>query len=390
MRDLLDEELRKPSVFRDESKLDFDYVPPELPNREEHLRRLIRIFRTVVENRVGASQSAVVTGRVGSGKTAMTRTFGDMIQKRKEFDYVHVNCRRHNTASLAIYRVLQHFDSGHPKRGYSVEEMIDSLSRLLRRRDRYLFLTLDEVDCLMDKGGGDLIYSLSRIADDTSESRISLVYVARDTSFRDELDESTRSTLRSNVIELDAYSKEELRDILEQRVDLAFHPGRVADAATDLISGISSEWGNARFAIELLWKAGKKADDEYAERVVPEHVRFAKGETHPEFRREVLDDMDDQRLYVLLGVARLLRSSEKAYLTTGEVKEEYRRVCENYGSTPRKHTQFWHYLKDLDRLGAIDADISGKGERGTTTLVSLPDIPAAFLAQQLEDYLGRR
>lgn len=389
MSDLLDEELKRPSVFRDESKLNFDYVPEELPNREEQIRRLGRFFRTVFENRVGVSQSTVVTGRVGSGKTAMTRKFGDMVEKRKGFDYVHVNCRRHNTASLAVYRVLQHFDSGHPKRGYSMEEMVDSLSKILERRDRYLFLALDEVDCLMDKGGGDLIYSLSRIADDTSESRLSLLYVARDTSFRDDLDESTRSTLRSNVIELEGYSEDELHDILDQRVELAFHPGKVAEESENLIADIASEWGNARFAIELLWKAGKKADDEYAERVVPEHVRFAKGETHPEFRREVLGDLDDQRLYVLLAVARLLRGSEKAYLTTGEVKAEYERVCENYGSSPRKHTQFWHYLRDLDRLDAVDADISGKGERGTTTMVSLPDVPAAFLEERLESYLGR-
>ncbi|MBS1263406.1 MAG: ORC1-type DNA replication protein 2 [Methanonatronarchaeales archaeon] len=386
---LLDEELGRPSVFRDESKLDFDYVPSKLPHREEHLRRLARIFRTVLENRVGASQSALVTGRVGSGKTAVTRRFGVMVRERREFDYVHVNCRRHNTASLAVYRVLQSFDSGHPKRGYSVEEMIDSLSRILRRRDRYLFLALDEVDCLMGKNGGDLIYSLSRMADDTSESRISLIYVTRDLSFRDQLDESTRSTLRSNVVELGPYSRDELRDILGQRVELAFYPDRVSPEAVELISDVASDWGNARFAIELLWKSGKKADDEVAERVVPEHARYAKGETHPEFRKEVLDGLDDNRLLVLLAVARLLRRSDRAYLTTGEVKEAYSRECENHGVKPRKHTQFWHYVKDLDRVGAVDADLSGEGERGTTTLLSLPDVPAEFLEKQLDEHLYR-
>ncbi len=104
----------------------------------------------------------------------------------------------------------------------------------------------------------------------------------------------------------------------------------------------------------------------------------------------MLDDLDDNRLLVLLAVARLLRGSDRAYLTTGEVKEAYRRECENHGVEPRKHTQFWHYVKDLDRVGAVDADLSGKGERGTTTLLSLPDVPAAFLEQQLEAYLSRR
>jgi len=390
MGDFLDEELRRPSVFKDESKLDFDYVPPELPHREEQLRQLARIFKTVLQNRGGASQSALVTGRVGSGKTALTRRFGERVSEEHGFDYVHVNCRRHNTSTLAIYQVLQHFDSGHPKRGYSVEEMLDSLSKILERRDRYLFLTLDEVDCLMGKKGGDLIYNLSRMADDSSENRVSIVYVARDLSFREELGESTRSTLRSNVVELGPYSVEELHDILNQRVELAFYPGKVASETVDLISDMASNWGNARFAVELLWKAGKKADDDGDERVVPEHARYAKGETHPEFRQEVLDDLDEQRLLVLLAVARLLSSSDKAFLKTGEVKDAYELACENFEIDPRKHTQFWHYVKDLNRVGAIDADLSGKGERGTTTLLSLPDVPAAFLEEQLETYLSRR
>lgn len=389
MTDLLEEEKRRPSVFEDESKLDFDYVPDELPHREDQLRRLARVFKTVLDRGVGVSQSAVVTGRVGSGKTVLTRRFGELVSGEHGFDYVHVNCRRNNTESLVIYRVLQHFDSGHPKRGYSVEEMIDSLSKILNRRDRYLFLTLDEVDRLIDREGGDLVYSLSRIADDSSESRVSIIYVARDDSFREQLDESTRSTLRGNLLELGVYSRKELEDILDQRVDLAFLPEKVTDESVELIADMASEWGNARFAIELLWKAGKKADEEGARAVVPEHARYAKGETYPEFRKEILDDLDENRLLVLMAVARLLRSSDRAFITTGEVKEAYGRVCENYGVKPRKHTQFWHYIKDLNGVGAVDADISGEGERGTTTMLSLPDVPAEFLEQQLESYLSR-
>lgn len=392
MNDILRDELNKPTVFKDEEPLQFDYVPDELPEREEELRKLIRLFREVLENRVGTTQSALITGKVGTGKTVLSKKFGEMIEDRKKFDYVHVNCRRYNTAALAITQVLQNYDKNFPERGYSVEEMIRSLFNILKVRDKYLFLALDEIDFLVDKSGPEILYNLSRISDDSTndfKNRISFLYISRSTSFKEKLDESTKSTLRNNLIDLNQYSKKELMPILKQRVDLAFNPGIVSKNAVELIADIASGWGDARFAIELLWKAGKKADTEEEGRVTPEHVRWSKAETHPEIREEILEDLSHHHLFVLLAISRVLKGTEKAYVTTGEVKEHYKLICEEYKEKSRGHTQFWHYLKEMGNLGIIDSSVSGKGERGTTTMISLPDIPAKMLQEKIEKYLEK-
>lgn len=390
MDDILRDELSRPTVFKDEEPLQFEYVPDELPEREEELRKLIRVFRDVLEKGAGSTQSALITGKVGTGKTVLSKKLGEMVEDKKGFDYVHVNCRRYNTAALAITQVLRNYDEKFPDRGYSVEEMMRSLFNMLKVRDKYLLLALDEIDFLVDKSGPEILYNLSRISDDSVgdfKNRISIIYITRDISFKEKLDDSTKSTLRDNLIDLNQYTKSELIPILNQRVELAFNPGTVSENAVELIADIASEWGDARFAIELLWKAGKKADSETEERVTPEHVRWTKAETHPEIREEILEDLSKHHLYVLLAISRLLRGTEMAYVTTGEVKEHYKMICEEYQEKARGHTQFWHYLKEMGNLGVIDSSISGEGERGTTTMISLPDIPAKMLEEKIEKYL---
>ncbi|OKY77212.1 MAG: Cdc6-related protein AAA superfamily ATPase [Candidatus Methanohalarchaeum thermophilum] len=390
MDDIIKEELNRPTIFKNEDALSFNFVPKELPEREEELRELIRVFRNVLEEGVGRKQSALISGKVGTGKTVLAKKFGKMVSERDKFDYVHVNCRRNDSETKALFKALREYDKDFPKRGYSAEEMIKSLFSMLKIRGKYLFLTLDEVDFLINKNGSELIYTLSRLSEDEEsrfEDRISVIYISRSPSFRKKLDESTKSTLRNNLINLNDYNRSELISILEQRVELAFKSGTVSDNSVDLIADIASNWGNARFAIELLWKAGKKTDSEEINKLVPEHVRWAKAETHPEIRREVFEDLDKHHLIVLLSISKLLLGNEKAYVTTGEVKNNYKLTCETYNKEPRGHTQFWHYIRKLSKSGIIDTSVSGEGERGTTTEISLPDIPAEMVNKKTKKFL---
>ncbi len=392
MDDLLRDELGRPSVFKDERPLEFDYVPERLPEREEELRKLVRAFKSVLENRVGVTQSALITGKVGTGKTVLSKKFGEMVSE-EGLDYAHINCRRYDTNSLAMTKVLKKYDENFPERGFSVEEMIRSLFNILEMRDIYLIVALDEVDFLIERSGTELLYRLSRLSDDSIgdfDNRISIIYISRKTSFKSELDESTRSTLRDNVVELEDYGKKELISILNQRVNLAFNIDTVSDKSLELISDIASRWGDARFAIELLWKAGKKADSERSEKVIPEHVRWAKAEAHPVVKEELFIDLKKHHLLILLALSRLLQKDSKIYATTGELKKYYEIVCEENNEDSRSHTQFWQYLQELNKLAIADAVISGKGDRGTTTHISLPDVPASMLEEEVKKYLEEK
>jgi cell division control protein 6 len=85
----------------------------------------------------------------------------------------------------------------------------------------------------------------------------------------------------------------------------------------------------------------------------------------------------------LLGVARHFKQNDSAYMSMGEAEEAYALVCEEYSEKQRGHTQIWKYVKALSASGIIETIVSGVGQRGKTTLISLSRVPASDLEQEL-------
>jgi len=391
MSDIIEDELFSSSVIKDLHALDFDYVPDELPHRSEQLRKLAQMFKPLLKN---VPQNVVIKGPVGTGKTVITKKFCNSIvniarRQGEIIEYVHINCRKRSTDSMVLIGILTHFDSRFPDRGFSVQEMLQVLHKQLQRREAQLLLVLDEADALIKKSGSSLIYSLTRFTDETmkTDNPISIIMISQKDVLSD-LDSSALSTFkRSNVLVLDKYTRNELYDIVDQRIHLAFHNDTVDSESIDLIADIASEWGDARFAIELLWKAGMYADEKHVQLVVPEHVRAAKAETYSVVTETKLKNLGKHQIITLLSIAKRLKKDGTAYANTGEVEKTYAITCEEYNEKPRAHTMFWNYLKEIENAGFISIKLSGKGHLGTTQLISLPDIPAEIVSDKLESLL---
>src|SRR5438874_1212549 len=383
-----------PSVFKDQGKLSFDYLPDKLVHRDQQTQRLFSLLRPIVE--AGASSNAFLYGAVGTGKTHTAKRFCLDFRKyasepNRAVDWDLVNCRQRMGDDAVLLRLLQHFDAHFPERGFSIAEKMESLRKHLEKHRLHFIVILDEVDALLKKSGADLIYSFARIAEEgtTTKGNISMILISQRPNALDYMDAAALSTFRrTNVVEFPRYDRQELEDIVHVRVALAMHPGTVDDDLVDLIADIASEFGDARYGIELLEKAGMLADEEHAEEVAAEHVRGAKAQVHPIEVEERLALLDVPKKLVLLSIAR--KSRKKAYITMGDAEQAYALVCEEYGEKPRAHTQFWKYVKELDALGLVDTKLSGKGEVGKTTLISLPEVPARVLADNLERSLKRR
>ncbi len=384
---LVEDALSGASVFKDERTLDFNYVPEELPHRDEAMKRLAGLFRGVAEGKT--TQIVSIRGPVGSGKTAMSRRFAvdlrDVVVKRgRKLQVAYVNCRNDRTPPLALLPVLRTFDKAFPDRGFAVPEMLDSLKKQMTKHNSALVVILDEVDSLLrTPRGPELLYNLSRFEMEP-ETGLSMILVSQ-RDITQYLDEATQSTLRrSNMIELQPYGVQAMEAIVELRVKLAFLPGAMPDRVAELVADIASRKGDARLAIELLSAAGTNANDRGADRVSAEDVRTAKATIHSELPEHKLRELPIQELYVLLAVARRLVRSEESYAVTSDVQDAYALVAEEYEDKSRGATQFWQYLKNLEGYGFVDLRKSSKGHLGTTHLISLPDAPAAELQTWLE------
>ncbi len=395
--DYVEDELSRRSVFKSEQFLSIDYVPESLPHRQSEIRTLVQSFKTLISSPGRTSNKFIIEGPVGTGKTAVAKRFSEqMIQAAKRRNIrlhsIHINCRVNKTSYLVFLRALREFKPKFPRRGHSPDELLQMLVEVLDDEDRYLLLILDELDYFIRQKGADILYDLTRLMDDrlNATQRLSIIGIGRKIPLDDDiLDSSTLSTLQRNILRFSKYNRDALYDILRDRIEMAFEKRAVMDETIQVICDIASEHGDARYAIELLWRAGKHADREQSNIVIPDYARRAKTDTHPELRKEIFAALPIQHKLLLLAAARQLREIRSAYITIGEVEEIYRSVCEEYYEEPRAHTQIWEWVQDLHAHGIIDTKKSGTGQRGQTTLIGFSEVPADILEQFLSGLLDK-
>ena len=380
------------SVFKDESKLDINYVPQKLPHRESELRLLMEFFSFITRCPERMAQRVIVTGDVGTGKTVLAQHFGSNLTSEAnrrgiKFRYIHINCREFRGSLLPIiHQALTAFRPTYPSRGYSEQEVLSTLMQVLDEEQVSVVLTLDEFDSLIENEGSDAVYKLTRLQETRQgkPQRLSFVFIMRDLKAIEQLDESSKSTLQRSIISLQRYGKNELIDILSDRVATAFELGAMEEDVVALIAELAfKETGNARFGIELLWRAGKYADSHDDEMVEAECVRMAVSSITPSMRRSDLASLGLHEKLFLLAVARFFKENTQAYTSLSEVEKAYEVVCEEFNEKTNSHTQLWNYAQYLSSLGIIKIEVASSTVRGRSTQVSLPSIPAFELEKEL-------
>jgi len=379
--------LKRSNIFKDQTKLSFDYVPDDLPGREKQMDSLGRLFRPVVYDRMG--QNAMVCGPVGSGKTAVVKLFcrllaSSALENRRLIETVHINCRTRKSESMVMLSILNHFDQRFPDRGFSIPEMLEIMKKFIKKKECHLVIVLDEADVLLKKSGSDLVYSFTRIQEEDPEllGAISLILISQ-RSLLDHMDKASVSTFkRTNLLEFGKYDRDTLELIVDQRIVMAFHNGVVEEGVPEMIASMAEEYGDARFAIELLEKSGMIAEEQGSATVNAEHSRWAKAEVKPFIFEETISQLNVHEQLMVLAASRLLRRS--AYCSTGELETEYQSLCEQVGKKALGHTQFWQYMKELSAFGIITTKKSGKGTVGNTTLITIQDVPVTELINYME------
>jgi len=386
------------SVFKDETKLDITYIPGRLPHRDRELRLLMEFFSFILQFPAKMAQRVIIFGDVGTGKTVLSQRFGvDITHEANKLGinlrYVHVNCREYRgSLFLILYHIVSVFHPTFPRRGYSAEELLRILLQILDEENAYVILALDEFESLVERESSEAVYKLTRLQEIRQDKpqRLSLICILRNLKVIEQLDASTRSTLQSNIISLVKYSKQQLIDILNDRVSLAFKPLTVPEDTISLTAEIAfSEGGNARFGIELLWRAGKYADAEDLDAVTPECVRKAVSSIIPTMRKSDLASLSFHEKLFLLGIARIFKEGQKAYISLTDAEQAYAVVCEEFNMKPHSHTQLWKYLQTLSGVGIVETEVSAAGNRGRSTLIYLSRIPIHELEKELSVLLEK-
>jgi len=392
--DYFEDLLKKPSLFKNESKLDNNFIPKRLPHRDKELSLLSQLFLVLITNPNSISRKILIIGKTGIGKTATIKLFGEMLvnaaQKRSaDIKYVHINCRKERTSYKVLIKIVRTLNNNFPKRGYSPQDLLEIIVDIIKDQNLHLLIVLDELSYLISKEG-DLIYSLTRINDDSSNTRqhISIIGIARDISCLSGLDTSTMSTLQRNIIYFNNYNKEQLFDILKYRTEITLKENVISDNLIQIIADLVYQSGDIRYGLNLLWKSTKIAENQNFKYITIESIRLANQDIVPFSTIDILKYMSTQKIIFLLAVINSLDKCGGIHTSVCEITESYLILCESLGMKPRSHSQLWNYLHEFKKEYLITMEIVSESIKGRKAQITVQDIPISkykeFLLEVME------
>ena len=379
-------------ILVDRGPLSFEWTPPSLVGRDNELGILASMFMGIGNE--GVSGRAVVIGHVGTGKTVLTRRFGEDVVREldgvRKMALSHVNCRNHPSTNQVLQQIALSLDSRHPERGFSSGEIIQSIRRNIRSRGLHMILVLDEVDVLIRRDNSDLIYKLLRSDEGQGgQGTISLILVSQDLALMGMMEPAIISRLgESNVLKLEPYGYDGLIGISKQRYEASCRSGSVSDDIFEKIGRFAEGTGDARLAIELLEAAVRRAEmdgrgEVALSDVMPSTIRSASVEPSQ------IDSLSAHQKLVLLGICRRLRKEEE--ISSGDARKLYEVVCEEFEVKPRSYTTFWKHLKALEKEGLLEARSTNTSVgRGRTTYITMTNTAPSTIGSRIEEEFTRR
>ena len=400
-------------IFSDRKVFDETYIPSSLPVRDEEAEILVNRYRSRFLEGPGSTDVTLIyghIGRVGIGKTTLARYVANSLKdilgrSGVSLRPVYINVYGAPSLHQILSVIVNELGINVPVRGTAAIEVLKAITDYLYYRDSYALVILDEFQSLLmsNKVSDEDLYMLLRIYEEIppkdNVNRLNFLLVAHDfrvLSYMREKIPQVESQIGFKM-DLKPYSADELRAILEQRATLGLRDSAWDASVIDMIadyygySEIKGGDGSARRAILALRMAAEMAEAEGADRITEAHVRRAlSNDAVSNVPLEYLRSLNLHQLLILMAVAMSVQA-KGGWLTTGELKTEYESLARSYGEEPRKHTQFYEYLKELSNAGLLEARVTNAGNRGRTTMIRLPpEIPADVLREVLESIIMDR
>ena len=364
-------------IFRDRNKLSPHYIPRQLPHRDQQISLLNSIYGNMIRDiRNTYPRFTQIIGDTGTGKTCTTMKFGQQIteQAKKEgvnLKHVYVNCKVDGATRYVLFgNLVKKVTPQISTRSLSPEEMIRQLVAYLRTTGEFLIVSFDEIDYFIKTNPREhIIYDLTRMTEMHPGETIPVIgeiFIARNLKWHERLAPGEKSTLGMGIMEFPRYETKQVRDILEDRVEEAFHPGAVEEDALNLVSDITANppvSGDIRVGLDLLYYSGNLAENQGSERVLPDHVRRVFSETNPTITSEDIMNLDENGRLILLSLVRSLRVNKAAYVGLRDIRESYGVVCEEFNVKPvgkfEEHLQDLVYRSIVDMKSLTELGISG-------------------------------
>lgn len=244
-------------ILRSETYLTSNYEPGEPVGRKSGIEYIAEVLRPLARRH--NPDNLLIYGPAGVGKTTCVKHVTEKLEKQASIKSVYINCWQYNTRSSLLTELLIQLGYPAPRKGKPVDELLAKIREWVDK-NRGVAVVLDEFDQLDSQT--EVIYDLQMVNEE-AENAIGLLMVSNQHPTQVQLDPRSQSRLDCQTLEFQSYSAPQLEQILQNRVQQAFHPGTVPKEVIEQIAEqVAENSGDCRKALKILLRAGRKADRE--------------------------------------------------------------------------------------------------------------------------------
>jgi cell division control protein 6 len=377
LKDYIKKSLGVNTIFKNRDALFPYYMPQNIFHREKQIReitgKLISIFKS------NTPINMFLYGGPGTGKTLTIKYILNEIESlnkenKLNVESIYINCGLTQTFHKIVSIIGRRFN---------IASDLEEISSYIKENNIKVILVLDEIDKIQNINSS--IYALSRLSHEYKIS-FSIIGITNNVKFKSKLDPAVRSALCGYEIIFPPYNTEELRDILNDRVELAFFEDVVDYSVVPYISAyVGYQSGDARLAIQMLLRAGDIAEEEGAERVRIDHVEKAKDLAERDIVIEYLCVLPYTMRLVVYSLAKISENLlernpyEDPYVSVADIYKTYYNLSLELGKRPVSERWVRQYLNELELYGYISSKYDGRVKK-----IKL-NIPYKIVIKVIED-----
>ncbi len=260
------------TLFKNEDAFSPEYMPEVFNFRDSQIKALASCIRPALRGQKAVC--AVLHGLPATGKTTAVKT----VFSQLDILTAHVNCHIDNSPyaiTARIYEIL--FGRQAPETGTSLNSLYD---KILSKAKKPLLVALDDFDALSRKDMNEILYVILRAYELGRGHKTSVWAVCQKPELM--LDARVRSIFQPMDINFPLYKREEIQEILKQRIKTGLYPDVMPKHIFSKIADHALQKNDLRSGIEAIRKAALNAEADSCRKIEEKHLSLVNNDNADE------------------------------------------------------------------------------------------------------------